>query len=90
MLLDKLFQKEVLTKLASEYPQVSDLAYLYPKDNERYPVYLANLFYLQECGLISDKSVLVIGSGVPEYKLGYGRITAKGLNFLQDNPQISC
>ncbi len=85
MILNRTFQIELLTKMATEYPHRFDLQWLYPEYSEQYPMHLANIFYLQECGFVSDGCVLVSGGGTPEYRLGQGRITAKGLNFLLEN-----
>lgn len=87
MLLDRNFQLELLTKLSDIYPNHLDFSANHPSNDANYAKALANIYYLQEHGLISADSVIeqaCIG-GEYWYYLSKGRITKDGLDLLADD-----
>lgn len=84
MKLDRVVQKMILDTLASRYPDWTQLnALLSHLDfNLEQQNKLANVYYLEGHGLVEAK-------GNPKGTVGQGlRITAKGLDFLEDDGGI--
>lgn len=88
MLLDRKLQLDILNKMASVYPLPynfgSEIATM---DEAKSDVFCANLYYLQEHGLISPKSIeIAIGN---EFQIGHTQLTAKGADFIADDGGLS-
>lgn len=86
-MLDREFQLELLTKLSQQYPKMYNFADNYPSDRADFNKVLANIYYLQEHGLISKDSILeqAYCGGEYGYYLNLGRITKDGMDFLADD-----
>lgn len=86
-MLDRKFQRELLTKLAETYPLRFDHRDLCRSmDDDAQHKYAANLMYLEEHGL-AESGVNVGLNG--DYTLAQPKITAKGLDFLADDGGLS-
>lgn len=82
-LLDRDFQKELLTSLAAIYPGDAVINSLpgYGSGNRL----VVNAAYLTELGLMECRLHLMDG----RHELGYARINAKGMDFLADDGGLS-
>lgn len=87
MKLDRELQLQLLTNLSNQYPHMCNFNELYPVGCPDYDKVLANIYYLQEHGLITADSVLEQGymGGEYEFYLSMGRITHNGMDFLADD-----
>lgn len=87
MLLDREFQLQLLTELSDIYPNHCNFHERYSDNNQAYAKVLANIYYLQEHGLITADSVLEQACTDGEYGfyLSVGRITKDGLDLLSDD-----
>ena len=84
MLLDRQLQLNILKHYAAAYPgQTFERWTTFGDDEQKIA---ANLFYLQEHGLIS-----IAGKLAMDQSLAYqgGKLTAKGLDFLEDDGGLS-
>ena len=82
MNLDRALQIDVLRALRDAYPRILNPSTLECADH---PDFQSNLFYLSEHGLITGSSV---GDG-PMGGFILARITAEGLDFLEDDGGVS-
>ena len=92
MLIDRKFQKELLVKLSEEYPYTYDFSNDYAYGTPDFERAIANLYYLQSHGLITDKSIFIsksLGGGKGRIQFGLSEITHKGIDFLQDDGGLS-
>lgn len=76
-LLDRNYQRELLTELAELYPSIGRQRN--DADDEKY---IFNLCYLHEHGLVSAKFVQPLSG---KMSVSHYKITARGLDFLQDD-----
>lgn len=92
-MLDRARQREVLEYLASVYPKAA-----YPKDiiaalscpiSDHDPIFLANITYLDELGLIKASFASLSTLSASYGALTSAKITARGLDFLQDDGGMS-
>lgn len=88
MRLDRAYQRELLEMLAVAYPEIVDnRAKLGPRGGEETARYTANIAYLEQHGLVAVHSH---ASGDSVYKTwGLPRITAQGMDFLEDDGGLS-
>ena len=77
-IVDREFQRELLTTLAKSYPNRVDLAPT-PKQSR-------NLVYLAEHGLVDNTQTKPLGGGIDVHA---SAITAKGLDFLANDGGLS-
>lgn len=82
MKLDRELQRAILQCLAEAYPRGTSAVYSIDPDEERV---IANLCYLEELGLLESGVKLGINSGT----VTRAKITARGLDFLQDDGGLS-
>ncbi len=75
MRLDRTLQREILERLRDHYPESLEVGRLPHNDHEHFS---ANLFYLEERGLIHGSHQAEPGS-----PFVLARITAEGLDFLK-------
>lgn len=78
-LLNRGYQLEILHRLASVYPQRPDLPTMFGEMDNMFQV---NATYLHEHGLIRAKIFEAINT---PRSIGSAEITAKGLDFIQDD-----
>lgn len=92
-MLDRTRQREVLEHLASVYPREA-----YPKDiiaalsrptSADNPIFLANITYLDELGLLKASFASFATLYASYGALTSAKITARGLDFLQDDGGMS-
>ncbi|MBX4992311.1 hypothetical protein ABID08_000742 [Rhizobium binae] len=83
-LLDRTFQHRILTALAETYPRQARLQEIFPDEPDNRLV--VNVHYLHEHELLSAQFAKSMSGHVA---LGYATITAKGLDFLQDDGGLS-
>jgi hypothetical protein len=85
MSLDRDLQRQILEELAQKYPEPVDF-YLHEHFEEK--MFQANLFYLQEHGLINGK---LRGEVLEDHgrRIGWATITKDGLDFLADDGGLS-
>lgn len=90
-ILDRSLQKEILTKLASKYPNQYDLSKEYTYGNEDYIHVTTNLYYLSEHGLVTQNSIAKQTGfgGYFDLQINSPTITHKGLDFLADDGGLS-
>lgn len=86
MNLNRDLQRHVLTKLKEFYPEELEIEHL-GLDYEKQELQ-GNLFYLKEHELIESNTIATYLGGVPMDMLS-ARISAKGLDFLEDDGGIS-
>jgi hypothetical protein len=79
-LLDRELQKKILESLRKVYPEAGDVSSFLDVSDQKHQ---ANLFYLEEHGLI-ESGVVRNAMNVPRQMLT-ARITANGLDFLEDD-----
>lgn len=86
MKLDRQYQRELLEKLATRYPESfdirNDMSSLSDTDQRKY---LANIAYLDEHGL----AIANLSYGMSGVSYGLPKITARGLDFLADDGGLS-
>lgn len=90
MFLDREIQKNLLTDLRRGYPgQMPPNEYLpeWAKSDEDQAPYVQNLYYLEEHGLVELLKSQEIGRRVP--RVGAARITAQGMDFLENDGGLS-
>ena len=85
MSLDRDLQRQILEELAQKYPEPVDF-YLHEHFEEK--MFQANLFYLQEHGLINGK---LRGEVLEDHgrRIGWATITKEGLDFIADDGGLS-
>ena len=85
MSLDRALQRQILEELAQKYPEPVDF-YLHEHFEEK--MFQANLFYLQEHGLINGK---LRGEVLEDHgrRIGWATITKDGLDFIADDGGLS-
>lgn len=91
MILDRELQRKLLTDLSEVYPFRYDFSKDFQHGSEDYDKAVANLYYLQSHGLVTEKSILVskfIG-GRGQVQFGLAEITHKGMDFLADDGGLS-
>ncbi|WP_394213781.1 hypothetical protein [Psychrobacter piscatorii] len=90
MLLDRDMQLEILTELSEVYPSPIDLSEKYEYGTDIYRKFVANLAYLQDHCLISEKSILMPNT-VGDYNAqpNLSSITHIGMDFLADDGGLS-
>ncbi len=83
---DRLLQLTSLEALRDKYPETVDTSDMpnYRNDSQ----FMGNLFYLENHGLIESIASRKIAFGLPPEILS-ARITAKGIDFLEDDGGIS-
>lgn len=81
--LDREYQREILTKLAEAYPRAADATRTFGEVDE---IFVVNAHYLHEHGLVSANIRQMIDGGTA---IGPVTITARGLDFLQDDGGLS-
>lgn len=90
MLLDRELQLELLTEMSEVYPSQIDVSERHEYGSNEYYKLIANLAYLQDHKLISDKSLLVSksmdGNSFQPY---LAAITHTGMDFLADDGGLS-
>ncbi|WAL81500.1 hypothetical protein OYT13_16810 [Pandoraea sp. XJJ-1] len=85
--LDRAYQRELLTELASSYPRAHDIRpMLKDVDDETEEKYIANAAYLEAHGLIDARISYSLNGGA---MLGLPTITARGMDFLADDGGLS-
>lgn len=88
MILDRDLQLEMLNKMASVYPFPYNFgSEIETMDEAKSDVFCANLYYLQEHGLISSQSIKISVDNI--YTLGPTKLTAKGADFIADDGGLS-
>lgn len=85
MKIDRTLQKSLLTDLAACYPKRND-SLLEGVDTEEEDRIITNLLYLEEHGLV-EAGLTVFLSG--DYGYTGAKITARGIDFLQDDGGLS-
>lgn len=81
--LDREYQREILTKLAEAYPHPADATCAFGEVGSDF---LVNVHYLHEHGLVSANIMQPISGGAV---IGPVTITARGLDFMQDDGGLS-
>lgn len=83
MKLDRALQRKILMDLSDTYPNqdLPDSVANIPED-----VAVANMQYLYEHGLIAEGIIMMLGG---PHRLRPTKITAKGLDFIQDDGGLS-
>ncbi|WP_180159187.1 hypothetical protein [Acinetobacter sp. YH12047] len=92
MILDRELQLKLLTTLSEIYPFTYDFTKDYLPESDDHDKAVANLYYLQSHGLITDKSIFVsksITGGRGRVQFGLAEITHKGMDFLADDGGLS-
>lgn len=91
MILDRELQRKLLTNLSEVYPFRYDFSKDFQYGSVDYEKAVANLYYLQSHGLVTDKSVFVSQSlgGRGQVQFGSAEITHKGMDFLADDGGLS-
>lgn len=89
MRFDRTYQREILTRLAEDYPDIDDKnkEWLENEFNTNGRIYACNVSYLMEHGLL-DSGVTVRNdiSGAPaSISLSFPSITAKGIDFITED-----
>lgn len=90
--IDRAFQREILWKLYDVFPH----RYSFPEYDRNTPEYeklLINLYYLQQHGLIDEKSVIVTKSNTEDGKTtlisNFVEINHRGIDFLLEDGGLS-
>lgn len=78
--LNRDLQRALLTRLGEQYPRQCDPSELGFDGDE--PEWIVNILYLSEHGLVDSTSDEMLGRG---HRVHLAGITAKGLDFLQDD-----
>jgi hypothetical protein len=87
MRLDRAYQRELLEKLATVYPEVLDnRSMLGSRGSEEGARYTANIAYLEQHGLVA---VQTTGESSKLKHWGLPCITARGMDFLADDGGLS-
>lgn len=93
MRFDRKYQREILTKLAEDYPYISDenKTWLENEINNNDKTYACNVSYLQNHGLLdSGVDVATDMSGAPySINLSIPSITVKGIDFITEDGGLS-
>lgn len=90
MLLDRDMQHGILTELSSVYPSPMDVSERYEYESDEYYKFIANLAYLKDHKLISERSLLVSPSMEGDSFQPYlASITHIGMDFLADDGGLS-
>lgn len=92
MILDRALQRTMLEKLKDSYPYRYDFSNDFKYGESAYEKAIANLYYLQSHGLVSEKSILISGSlgcGRIPMQFNESQITHKGMDFLTDDGGLS-
>ena len=90
MKLDREYQRRILVGLAQEFPKITsremyaDLTRDIDDD-----VFVANVIYLEQHGLLEPGSISFALGGQYVFNLGSFRITHKGMDFLADDGGLS-
>ncbi len=86
MILDRKYQLEILNMLSSAYPQrFNHSQFCRGMSEEQENKYAANLYYLEEHGLVESG----VKFGLNDLMLTPPRITAKGIDFLENDGGLS-
>ena len=90
MLLDREMQLAMLTELSEVYPSQVNLSEKYNYGTDEYYKFIANLAYLKDHRLISEKSLLVSKSMDGDiFHPHLASITHLGMDFLADDGGLS-
>lgn len=92
MILDRELQRLLLEKLRDTYPFSYDFTNDFEYGSTNYDRAIANLYYLQSHGLVTEKSVFIsqpLGGGKGNIQFGLSEITHKGMDFLADDGGLS-
>ncbi|MGP4732709.1 MULTISPECIES: hypothetical protein [unclassified Psychrobacter] len=90
MLLDREMQLAILTELSETYPSSVNISEKYDYGSDDYYKFIANLAYLKDHKLISEKSLLVSPSMQGEsFQPHLASITHIGMDFLADDGGLS-
>ncbi|WP_338722372.1 hypothetical protein [Devosia sp. XK-2] len=83
-LLDRAFQRELLSDLRNLYPHAADIKRSYGEQSDNR--LLVNLYYLDEHELIDLKATQFVDGSIKPH---HAKITAKGMDFLADDGGLS-
>ncbi|TCB52666.1 hypothetical protein E0H80_02185 [Acinetobacter sp. ANC 4779] len=92
MILDRELQLKLLTVLSDMYPFTYDFSKDFQDGSDDCDKAVANLYYLQSHGLITEKSIFVsksIGGGRGRVQFGLSEITHTGMDFLANDGGLS-